>query len=190
MAETKKRIIQYNEELAPALDDYLLLDSPTAGTRKILALNIGGGGGNANVVELTYAQYMALTPAERADGTIYMVTDDPNDSGVNVPINYSTTEQDTGLKWIDGKPIYQKTFVISNNNYVDISGLNIDTFVRINGLCSVDNGNAIIPLYDNVTSEYRCYLDMDRGNMRMRFNIYGWTLDSGHITLQYTKTTD
>ena len=107
MAETKKRIIQYNEELAPALDDYLLLDSPTAGTRKILALNIGGGGGNANVVELTYAQYMALTPAERADGTIYMVTDDPNDSGVNVPINYSTTEQYTGLKWIDGKPIYQ-----------------------------------------------------------------------------------
>ena len=26
------------------------------------------------------------------------------------PIDYSTTEQDTGRKWIDGKPIYQKTF--------------------------------------------------------------------------------
>lgn len=105
-------------------------------------------------------------------------------------VDYSATEQDTGLKWIDGKPIYQKTFVVSNNNYVDISGLNIDTFVGINGLCSVDNGNAIIPLYNNVISEYRCYLDMDRGSMRMRFNIYGWTLDSCYITLQYTKTTD
>lgn len=105
-------------------------------------------------------------------------------------IDYSTTEQDTGLKWIDGKPIYQKTFMISNNNYVDISGLNIDTFAGINGLFSVDNGNAIIPLYDNATSEYRCYLDIDRGNMRMRLNVYGWTLDSGHITLKYTKTTD
>lgn len=105
-------------------------------------------------------------------------------------IDYSTTEQDTGVRWIDGKPIYQKTFVISNNNYVDISELNIDTFVGINGLCSVDNGTVIIPIYDNVTSEYRCYLDMDIGNTRMRLNVYGWTLDSGHITLQYTKTTD
>lgn len=25
-------------------------------------------------------------------------------------VDYSTTEQDTGLKWIDGKPIYQKTY--------------------------------------------------------------------------------
>lgn len=72
MAETKKRIIQYNEELTPALDDYLLLDSPTAGTRKILASNIGGGGGGG--------------------------------------LDYSTTEQDTGLKWIDGRKIYQKTY--------------------------------------------------------------------------------
>lgn len=27
------------------------------------------------------------------------------------PCDYSTEEQDTGLKWIDGKPIYQKTWV-------------------------------------------------------------------------------
>lgn len=73
MAETKKRIIQYNEELTPGSDDYLLLDSPTNGTRKILASNVGGSGGGGGV-------------------------------------DYSTTEQDTGLKWIDGKPIYQKTY--------------------------------------------------------------------------------
>ena len=28
-------------------------------------------------------------------------------------INYSTTEQDTGLKWIDGKTIYQRTFTLT-----------------------------------------------------------------------------
>ena len=28
-------------------------------------------------------------------------------------INYSTTEQDTGLTWVDGRPIYQKTYHIS-----------------------------------------------------------------------------
>ena len=39
-----------------------------------------GGGGNANVTEITYSQYSALTPAEKANGTIYCVTNDPNDS--------------------------------------------------------------------------------------------------------------
>lgn len=38
-----------------------------------------GGGGNANVTELTYNQYLALSQAEKTNGTIYMVTDDPND---------------------------------------------------------------------------------------------------------------
>lgn len=31
-------------------------------------------------------------------------------------LDYSTTEQDTGKKWIDGKPIYQKTIVLKDNN--------------------------------------------------------------------------
>ena len=104
-------------------------------------------------------------------------------------IDYSTTEQNTGLKWIDGKPIYQKTFVTTDTNYIDISGLNIDTFVAIDGL-SLADGDIVVPLYDNVTSQYRCYLDVDRSNMRMRVNMYGWTFESGHITLRYTKTTD
>lgn len=63
-----KRIIDLTEIQNIAEDDYVILDSNTSGTRKILASNIGG-------------------------------------------VNYSTTEQDTGLKWIDGKPIYQRTFV-------------------------------------------------------------------------------
>lgn len=29
-------------------------------------------------------------------------------------IDYSTEEQNTGIKWIDGKPIYQKTITIPN----------------------------------------------------------------------------
>lgn len=104
-------------------------------------------------------------------------------------ISYSTTEQATGLTWIDGKPIYQKTFVVTGANYIDISELNIDAFVEIEGL-SLADGDTVIPLYDNVTSQYRCYLDLDRANMRMRVNVYGWTFESGRITLRYTKTTD
>ena len=29
-------------------------------------------------------------------------------------INYSTTEQNTGLKWVDGSDIYQRTLVVNN----------------------------------------------------------------------------
>ena len=39
-------------------------------------------------------------------------------------INYSETEQDTGIKWIDGKAIYQRTFEFttpSGSSYVAIS---------------------------------------------------------------------
>ena len=35
----------------------------------------GGGGGGADYVELTQIQYDALTPAQKMDGTIYLITD-------------------------------------------------------------------------------------------------------------------
>ena len=88
-----------------------------------------GGGGNANVTEITYAQYQALTPAEKANGTIYAVTDDPNDSssGGGGGVNYSTEEQDTGLTWVDGSHIYQKSFTRTNQSYG--GGMTFDTGV-------------------------------------------------------------
>lgn len=39
-------------------------------------------------------------------------------------IDYSTSEQDTGRKWIDGKPIYQKTIAIYENSQL-VSGLTL-----------------------------------------------------------------
>ena len=53
-------------------------------------------------------------------------------------INYSTEEQDTGLKWIDGKTIYQKTFGASGGSYTSPISIahgisNIDTIVSKSG---------------------------------------------------------
>ena len=61
MAETKKRIIQYNEESTPGSDDYLLIDSPTNGTRKILASNVGGGSGGEGLDYSTEEQDTGTT---------------------------------------------------------------------------------------------------------------------------------
>ena len=58
-------------------------------------------------------------------------------------INYSTEEQNTGLKWTDGKDIYQKTykflppFVANNNTFtLDISGV----VIRSWEVYALDNG--------------------------------------------------
>lgn len=50
-------------------------------------------------------------------------------------IDYSTTEQDTGLKWTDGKTIYQKTYAATSPtgssaaNVVEITDLGVETIV-------------------------------------------------------------
>lgn len=43
----QQRIIDFTEATAPAADDYLLMDSETNGTQKILVSKIGGGGSDA-----------------------------------------------------------------------------------------------------------------------------------------------
>jgi hypothetical protein len=50
----------------------------------------GGGGGGANVSLLTKAQYDALTPAQKTNGTIYFVyaTADPPDAATENAIYY------------------------------------------------------------------------------------------------------
>lgn len=69
------------------------------------------------VDELTYAEYNALTDAQKNDGQMRIVKNYPlapipmvaSSSGGG--INYSTDEQDTGLTWVDGRSVYQKTYV-------------------------------------------------------------------------------
>lgn len=105
-------------------------------------------------------------------------------------VDYSTSEQDTRLKWVDGKRIYQKTIVLDNEINItssgatipntNFNGLNIENIVNATAYRLIsDNrdGCANIPiamwLYDGV------------------YNIYAIGTWSGvqTITIQYTKTT-
>lgn len=103
-------------------------------------------------------------------------------------INYSTTEQNTGLKWIDGKPIYQKTFSLAFTSdflTVDLTALSIDSVVKIDGgVC--DSSGGFIPFgYESVTSAFTS----SAINMSINNNLSG-SKPSGYVTIQYTKTTD
>lgn len=157
-----------------------------------------GGGGNANVTEITYSQYSALTPAEKANGTIYCVTNDPNDSSSGGRggggISYSTTEQDTGLTWVDGKPIYQKTYHFTelteqtSKNY-DISADNIDFVIASEGTVKFGANGGFgwfsMPYFDS--NSY--HADLGAKNTQITIVSVGWGFTEAYVTLRYTKAT-
>ena len=106
------------------------------------------------------------------------------------PIDYSTTEQDTGIKWIDGKTIYQKTFA-NDNGYasadsVDISSLNYDKILSIEGY-----GSDATPYATNnkwtvssSAAQDSVYVYVDT-NSELKF---GSSLPIFAVTIRYTKS--
>ena len=112
-------------------------------------------------------------------------------------VNYSTEEQVVGT-WIDGKPLYQKTFnygALPNNTYKDypVGDMSVDSVINISGIAL--SSTEIKPLpYSHADSAAPIMLDF-RGNntnnpyirIYTKGNYSGFT---GYVTIQYTKTTD
>lgn len=86
---------------------------------------------------LTQAEYDALTEAEKQADILYAITDDGGSAGGGTSTGevYSTEEQRIGT-WIDGKPLYQKTFtgtVSSNGAFPNIVIAGVQTWVNGSG---------------------------------------------------------
>jgi microcystin-dependent protein len=104
---------------------------------------------------------------------------------------YSTSETDTGKRWIDGKKIYRKTFTGSYNSGAELlSG--VDTLVNHYGTAFVSGATRCVP-----------YMEVFNGNMfDAQFRVLnnkivsefmnnGSTTSSNiWVTFEYTKTTD
>ena len=110
-------------------------------------------------------------------------------------ISYSTEEQDTGLKWIDGKSIYQKTYEIGeipNSTSKVITTLSgVDVVIALNGFCYQASAEAVrmrpLPFsaVSNITDNIR--LDITDDELRI-VTASSWTNYTGYVTIQYTKT--
>ena len=114
-------------------------------------------------------------------------------SGTTANLDYSTSEINTGLKWIDGKPIYRKTFYSATNwaNSAIVGTIaNLDTVVTVKDLTTANgawhqnfgqshDGNQIGYTYVNPNGEVRV----------VRAGVFANSLPSS-ITIEYTKTTD
>lgn len=118
-------------------------------------------------------------------------------------MDYSTSEQDTGCKWIDGKTIYKRTYVVSipsSGNVVNFQhGIsNLSSYVKAEGVAVGSNGvtTRFLPDFyienDNVNGVFGCAIyggpttgstiDITYGNWYRGGTVYA--------TIWYTKTTD
>ena len=106
---------------------------------------------------------------------------------------YSTTEQDTGKKWIDGKTIYQRTVtgdLVSKKLTVDITSWNSDTIVDIEGYFTDGNGSYYMA-NEPVTASLYNYAHVAMINSVKTLDCYGaiTSVTSAAITVYYTKAT-
>lgn len=106
--------------------------------------------------------------------------------------NYSTTEQVVG-SWIDGRPVYQKSFVSTSalSSYQAIShGISaFDDLVKAECILRDSTKSWQVPM---TTDQYNAELEITPTEIRIYLNNDFVNASTGgyFITLQYTKTTD
>ena len=110
-------------------------------------------------------------------------------------VNYSTTEQSTGLTWVDGSPIYQKTILVNSLDYggtrsVEHGIENLATVIDARGIGTIDNALTILP-YTQGTNQSTIRIDTFGATT---FNVtigttFSTNLLNSAFTLLYTKTT-
>ena len=117
---------------------------------------------------------------------------------LNEQRSYSTTEHNTGKKWIDGKPIYSRTFICTTSLYFGTANQWIDCSPYFSGIDSAFVSkidvlvNSVVYL-NRATPFYFLITSMTGNTIMLNAQTTGWTVDAtigGCITLEYTKTTD
>lgn len=118
-------------------------------------------------------------------------------SGGGSGISYSETEQDTGLKWTDGKTIYQKTFELASGtvtggviNVANTTG--IDNIINCECTCIQTNNSRhyTLPLIRTTASEciYK-NVYVDNGTLYMQIvSGTAYVLNTIKFTVWYTKS--
>lgn len=166
----------------------------------------GGGGGNVDDVyvngvsvldsdkiaqvvsykEVTLAEYMALPDTKYTDGIAYFIKDSTEAEGFP-PLIYSKEERQIGV-WIDGKPLYEKTYDLGS----DIS-ISYNSWTEVNANYPTNCG--LIIHSDCCTSggTYASGISVGKksnGKFEMQSGRNGNNQSIRYFTIQYTKTTD
>lgn len=139
----------------------------------------------------TQEEWEQLSSADKAKYTHTCFTDD--ESGDS--FQYSTTEQKTGKKWIDGKDIYCKV-TYNANGIADNTELatNVDTMINAHGLwTNAENGNVFTaPYIEGDSSDGIGFRAKLQNHIITAQRIFNTSLVLKQImwVVEYTKTTD
>lgn len=161
-------------------------------TTDVVQLCIAGVSAGTKTAKITI-KYTKTTDSPKRTG--YELLDIQENQIIVDATRYSTEEKIIGT-WIDNKPLYQKTFIItSKQSQIDISSLNIDTYVKSESVYKVGSYCFEMPRlsdaaqrYDTFISTY--YADLNSGNIMFLWGTGVSSIDELHFTIQYTKTTD
>ena len=163
---------QFDITLYPVL--YALLGTDTTPTASALGLPTLSSG--------QYAIKATSGLSENAQDNVLATFNENN--------SYSTSEINTGKKWIDGKPIYRKVFnalITSTSMDVAHSISNVDKVVNVQGFSETNGENTPSGFY--ASTSYFFSLSGDRTQLHIRTtNAYINT--AYNCILEYTKTTD
>lgn len=108
----------------------------------------------------------------------------------NTNINYSTTEQNTGRKWIDGREIYQRTVEI-NGNYQGLATIDTDVsssydIISVSGFIRYIIGNVS---YLVMVGQYAKFpYDINNGYYQLKLDLSSQTIQIDiKMTITYVK---
>lgn len=114
-------------------------------------------------------------------------------------IDYSLTEQDTGLKWVDGKTIYQKTYYqatpafASQINKINVGSDNYETVIDIEGTVTCTGSNYVRQANIQKSSIAAndcigCYYNQGTTELWTVWGSAVGTASNMYITVRYTKS--
>lgn len=148
----------------------------------------GGSGGSSSLADMTDVSFSNLKENDllKYNGSVWI-----NSANLH---EYSTEEKIVG-KWINGKPLYEKTVyfgsgTISNRASVSFENMNIDKIMVISGTFEdTIDGELSIPVSLDGTLYVGFYCN--RVGILLTFSsAFNGRISNAYAIIQYTKTTD
>lgn len=126
------------------------------------------------------------TPVRDSEGNIKNLSE-VGGGGGSAKHTYSTDEHIVGV-WIDGKPIYEKTFDLTGLGLpLNVADLHIDNALTLDGYHT--NNDSYIQLNESL-SGISAWCHFVKSTNEYRGALTGLTATKTIITITYTKTTD
>lgn len=125
------------------------------------------------------------------NGALYNI----QDAEAQKSLVYSQNEIDTGKIWIDGKKIYRKVILLpaiekGTAYQIDLSSLTASNYIQLYGFTKIGESD-FYPLLnsDEETPTLNTLVTIQSNILRIK-NGADRKTSSGHIVLEYTKTTN